>query len=133
VLAAQHCRTVDELREWAVSSGASPPDNVLACFMRDAKARPRKYTADAMAKQLGLRHAERSLHSIRTIGAVDMPKAERKRRRAQRDRERSIKRRRADGAKPREQYLAKSLSRRKPWLDENPRPSAAQRGIAVKP
>jgi hypothetical protein len=124
-LAAQHCCTVDELSEWARSCGASLPSDALTGFMRDAKARPRKYSADALAKQLELRHAERSLHSIRTIGAVDMPKAERKRRRAQRDRARSIERRRANGAKPREQYIAASLSRRKPWLEEKPPVSRA--------
>jgi hypothetical protein len=75
--------------------------------------------ADAVAERFGLTYAERTAWGITTIGAVDADKKERKRlrkeRKRERDRLRTAERRRAQGALRREEYLARSLARAKPW------------------
>jgi hypothetical protein len=78
-------------------------------------ARPLKWRADTLAKRLRLTEAERRRLRICTIGAIDMTQAERKQARKLRQRQRDRARRRAQGAKPRGDYLANSLSRVKPW------------------
>jgi hypothetical protein len=55
-----------------------------------------------------------TLHTY-TIGSYQTPKAERMRQRKEKQRLAEEDRRRAAGAKPREQYLAAAVSRTKPW------------------
>jgi hypothetical protein len=84
------------------------------------------WRADTIAskKWLNVSYAEREELGLRTIGAYDMPKRERDKLRRQRYRQRQRendrayqeRRRRTEGAKPRAQYEAESLSRTKPWL-----------------
>jgi hypothetical protein len=76
---------------------------------------PLKFSADRLATLLALTEVERARLRITTIGAIDLTKAERKARRSKRDRERHREKRRAQGAKPRTEYEAYSISRRKPW------------------
>jgi hypothetical protein len=75
--------------------------------------------ADRVGKELRLSYADRSRLNIRTIGAYDVDKRARASRslakRQKRDRERARATRAAKGALTREEYLAKSLSRTKPW------------------
>lgn len=78
-------------------------------------ANPIRWRADKLAARLRLTEAERRRLHITTIGAVDMTKAERAQRRQERKRQRKQRRRREQGAKPRAEYEAKSLSRTKPW------------------
>ena len=52
---------------------------------------------------------------ITTIGAFDLNKGARTKRRMQRDRERKAKARRAKGMKPRKVYEGQSINRQKPW------------------
>jgi hypothetical protein len=84
----------------------------------EAMANPRRYKADALAWCLGLTQEQRTMLGITTIGATDMNKAARTKRRKQLDRERKASQRRANGVKPRKLYEAQSLSRAKPWLTE---------------
>jgi hypothetical protein len=73
--------------------------------------RPKKYAADTLARLLNLTSAERDRLKIHTIGAVDLNKAGRKRRRLEKDRLAKKAKRIASGATPR----AQSASRTKPW------------------
>jgi hypothetical protein len=79
-------------------------------------ARPISWRADPLAKQLGLTEAERRRLSIRTIGAIDMTKEERRQAAKLRNRQRMRVRRRAKGAKARADYVANSTNQSKPWL-----------------
>jgi hypothetical protein len=80
---------------------------------------PIRFRADTLAERMNLTWKERERLGIKTIGAVDVPKAERERRRHQRkrsrDRTRREQRRRAKGAEPRSRYLAKALAQTRPW------------------
>jgi hypothetical protein len=77
--------------------------------------KPRKWRADKLADRLRLTEAERHHLRITTIGAIDVTKAERTKRRKQAKREFIAAARRANGAIPRAEYEAKSLSQTKPW------------------
>jgi hypothetical protein len=78
---------------------------------------PLRFRADTLAWRLGLTEAERTLWGIRTIGSIDMTKAQRKLARKLADRERKRAQRRARKVTPRAEYLeANSLSRTKPWI-----------------
>jgi hypothetical protein len=79
-------------------------------------AKPLRWRADTLASRLNLRDGERHRLGIRTIGAVDVTKAERKGRRGERERLRKEQRRRNAGAKPRRCYLAAAASRIRPWV-----------------
>jgi hypothetical protein len=75
--------------------------------------------ADPLGKLLRLSDADRTRLVIRTVGAYDVDREARAKRRLakkrERDRERARAKRVAKGAVPREQYLAGALSRAKPW------------------
>jgi hypothetical protein len=84
---------------------------VIKLVIRQAQAAPRHFKADSLAKMLRLKDAERTACGIRTIGAIDLLKAERTKRRKARHRARQKARRVAKGATPREQ----ALTRTRPW------------------
>jgi hypothetical protein len=76
--------------------------------------------ADDLGGRLRLSDADRTRLAIRTIGAFDVDRKARAKRRLakkrERDRERARANRAAEGATPRPQWLEQnSLSRRKPW------------------
>lgn len=64
------------------------------------------WTADQLAWRLRLTMADRTALGITTIGAIDMGKAARTKNRKAKARARDRKRRRANGIKPRREYLA---------------------------
>jgi hypothetical protein len=78
-------------------------------------AKPLRWRADRLAARLNLHEAERRRLRITTIGAVDVDRAERVKRRRERDRTVKAATRRTQGAKPRTNYEAHSISRTKPW------------------
>lgn len=80
--------------------------------------RPQCFTADELAWKLRLLAADRDALRLTTIGACDMPKAERKKRRRNREKQRKSNARRAKGSKPRKQYEAESIARAQPWRVE---------------
>jgi hypothetical protein len=83
-----------------------------------ALASPKSWSADRLAWRLRLTKDDRMTLGITTIGAVDMAKAARTKRRKERDRNRKRQARSAAGAKSRAEYRATSLSAAMPWLQE---------------
>jgi hypothetical protein len=77
--------------------------------------RPQRWRADKLAWRLRLIEADRARLRITTIGAVDVPRLERIKRRKAKARLYSRQWRAAKGAKPRVSYLAGSISRIQPW------------------
>jgi len=88
-------------------------ENQAKPLIDKALARPMRWTADRLAQQLNLTSVERDRLKIKTIGAVDLNKEQRKQRRRERNREAQAAKRRAAGATPR----AQSASQMKPWRD----------------
>lgn len=84
----------------------------------EAMANPQRWKADALAWRMRLTMEQRTMLGITTIGAIDMNKGARTKRRKQRDRERKTNSRRAKGIKPRKVYEGQSVSRQKPWEAE---------------
>jgi hypothetical protein len=81
-------------------------------------AKPRRFRADTMARRLGLTLDERTRLRICTIGAIDCTKEQRKEKAKQKKVEHRRLKRRANGMKPRSEYLSNALSRSKPWEAE---------------
>jgi hypothetical protein len=83
---------------------------------------PRLDDADACAQALRVSYADRARLKLSTIGAYDIDKVERarlrKQRKRERDRLRDAEKRRAAGAIPRADYLARALSTSRPWEAE---------------
>jgi len=97
-----------------VSAPWMPRDEV-ECLLAEVSLNPRRFQADPLAERLGLTERERSHLGIRTIGAIDLPQAERQRRRRRRQSDNRTRLRRANGVKPRAAYEALSASKNKPW------------------
>jgi hypothetical protein len=81
-------------------------------------ANPQRWKADALAWRLRLTMEQRTMLGITTIGAIDLARAARLKRRNKLERERRTRNRRVQGAKPRRQYEQESISRTKPWEAE---------------
>lgn len=81
----------------------------------EAITKPQHWRADKLAWRMRLTDAERTALRITTIGAIDLSKAERTKRRKERHRLLARARRQAKGAKSRAAYLA-SASLGKPWV-----------------
>jgi hypothetical protein len=87
----------------------------MASLITNVIAKPIRWRADPMAARLGLKEADRARLRITTIGAVDVTKAEREAARKARMRKAKADKRRANGLKPRAEYLAQFKERAKPW------------------
>jgi hypothetical protein len=81
-------------------------------------ANPQRWKADALAWRLRLTMEQRTMLGITTIGAIDMNKGARTKRRRMLDRHRKAKMRRAKGAKPRKVYEEQSIAHAMPWISE---------------
>ena len=75
----------------------------------------RNRTAQDLGRRLNVTNAERERLRLWTIAAVDMTEEQMGEQRKAKKRARDRRRRRAAGSEPRAQYLANSLSRKKPW------------------
>jgi hypothetical protein len=75
----------------------------------------RKPNARALGQKLNLTNQERQALGIRTIAPIDMTDEQMAEQRKARKRARELRRRLARGSKPRNIYLAGSLTRKKPW------------------
>lgn len=112
------------IRAWFARMGADIfTDDEIDIAADDAKQRDdRLANADALAEMIDLQYEDRKRLGIFTIGAVDMTKRQRanarKQRKLEHDRIKRKAKRRERGAPSREQYLAESLSRAKPWEAE---------------
>jgi hypothetical protein len=86
-------------------------------LLANAVVHPYRWSADKIAHKLGgVTDADRHRYGLWTLGAVDVSKEERETQRRERDRLRKMTRRRKDGATPRAEYEANSLSKTKPWI-----------------
>lgn len=85
-------------------------------LIREATECPLKWRADKLAWKLRVTAAERANLGIRTIGAIDQTKEQRKQAAAERRRHSQEARRRQEGAKPRAEYEASAQG--KPWNRE---------------
>jgi hypothetical protein len=105
------------IRNWLSLLAPWMPPSEREALLARVIARPFRWSADVLAHVLGgVTDDDRQRFSLGTIGAVDVPKAEREARRRERKRERDTARRRGRGAKPRAVYEANSVNRAKPWL-----------------
>lgn len=77
---------------------------------------PLKWKADKLAWKLRVTDATRTRLKLTTIGAIDVPREERIKRRARMKRTKMQHRRRQDGVKPRGEYL-KAVRSAKPWIE----------------
>jgi hypothetical protein len=113
---------LDELIIWAEHRAHFTPVEHLNEIVELAKSRQRIEKADELGELLALTDKERTHLKITTIGACDITKAQRARRRKLRKRERDRQRkeihRREQGALPRREYLKNSLSVLRPWEAE---------------
>lgn len=81
----------------------------------EAALKPRRWRADRLAWRLKLNSLDRAALRITTIGAIDLDTKARAERRRQRDIARKAALRRANGAKPRAEYVA-AVASLKPWI-----------------
>jgi hypothetical protein len=77
---------------------------------------PQKWRADTLGRKLNLTGAEWRTLRLRTIAPVDMTRQQRVAFSQAIARQRRQARRRAQGKKPRAEYLAKSVRQTKPWV-----------------
>jgi hypothetical protein len=110
---------LDRVKVWAERWAPTTPDERLEEIVSIAMSRPKLEKADVLGARLRLTDAERTYLRVRTIGACDVDKATRQRRSKHRKRERdkikATAKRRKQGAKPRADYRARSLSHTVPW------------------
>lgn len=108
----------DHILRWALEWAPwlyDRKDIAPVLFARRIAQNPRRYKADTLAALLNLTMSSRTALGITTIGAVDCNKRQRAELRRDRKRTYAEAQRRANGAKPRAQYEAESLSRTRPW------------------
>ena len=87
--------------------------------LEEAASTPKQMKADELAKWLGVTYVERQKLGLTRIGAKDVGKRSRTILRKLRDRRAKERKRRSQGAIPRVEYEAKSLSKAQPWLAVN--------------
>jgi hypothetical protein len=122
-LVAQKLDGVSEAEHFlATSCPLMPPSERAQLLQRTRRLPPPRFKADTLAQRLGVTYPTRQRLKLTQIGAIDVPQAERKRLKKERDRERCRLRRqrhrRDQGVPTREEYLATCLSRTKPWQAE---------------
>lgn len=100
------------LRLWAPWLSLLEAEQLLV----EAITKPLRWRADKLGWRLRVTEQERRALGITTIGAIDLPKAERIARRKASAKHRKLQLRRAQGAKPRAEYEAASTNRAKPWI-----------------
>jgi hypothetical protein len=113
---------LDRLKVWAERWAPMTPDERLEGIVSIAMSQPKLEKADVLGARLRLTDAERTYLRVTTIGACDVNKAARQRRSKHRKRERdkikATAKRRRQGAKPRAEHRARSLSHTTPWKAE---------------
>jgi hypothetical protein len=106
-------RIASWLRDHAPWLSIGDADDLLTA----AITRPKRWKADALGWRLKLIAIDRTALKITTIGACDVSKAERAKRRRERKRQLEQARRKANGATSRAQYLAQhATSQARPWI-----------------
>lgn len=108
---------VDRIRSWVELRAEWMSLADLRAIIDSVTERPRHWTADQLAWRLKVIEQDRAALKLTTIGAVDLSKAERAKRRKQRAKVAQQRRRRQQGTKPRAEYLAEQASKPKPWVE----------------
>jgi len=116
--AAWHCPSDSERRllmaQWCYWTCALPSIECnIDTILQDNP--PRRMSADTLARHLHVSDAERTLLRVYTIGAYDVPKAARIKRRKEKRRLAAQARRRAKGTRSREQVHAEALAKAEQW------------------
>jgi hypothetical protein len=110
------------IRKWMAAYAPWMPQDESNELIRYVLAKPLRWRADRLAKELNVTEAERRRLRIRSIGAVDMTKEQRKQQRRLEQQQRSRRnrqeraRKRGRQVRSRNEYEATSISRTKPWL-----------------
>jgi hypothetical protein len=99
--------------EAARAMGGHISEDAAVAIIDEAAAVVRHRRADRLGIWLRLTYADRMRLRIRTIGAIDVDKQERRERRKRAKRLDNERRRRAQGKRPH----SESLTKRKPWAD----------------
>lgn len=102
-------RWIEELAPWMSVADAR-------ALLNEALTKPRQWRADRLAWRLGLTSHDRVALGITTIGAIDANKQQRVAARREAARKLREDKRRAQGSKPRAQYLSDQAAKPKPWL-----------------
>ncbi len=114
------CGPIVTLKTWAAQWAPWCGPEELAALIDRVDADPRKWSADELARELGLHvlpFAVRQALGLTTIGSIDVDKSGREQRRAANSKTRSETRRREGGAVPRSEWLlANNASLTKPWV-----------------
>ena len=110
--------TIKKMVMWTELWAPWLPSMQASALAESIAANPRRFTSETLGEHLRLTFIERERLGIRTIGSVDVTKETRLEMSRQKRVKRQRLRRRAAGVKPRAEYEAKSLSRKKPWEAE---------------
>lgn len=106
-------RRIDRwLDRWMTGLSLASHEHII----NDALTVQLRYGADKLAWKFKVTAEQRTRLGLRTIGAIDQTRAERKKIAQAEQRKRDLARRRAKGIKPRAEYLAAIKQRPKPWL-----------------
>jgi hypothetical protein len=103
------------LMEAAKRMGGKITEAEASEITEEASIMRKHLSADNLARFLGVTYAQRQKLGLRTIGSVNVKRADRKVIRMVRDKVKKEQRRRAAGMRPRTEYEANSLSRTQPW------------------
>jgi hypothetical protein len=110
------------LSDWARKNAPTVSKTRVMEAVEQASDHPYPQGADRLAGSIGLGYAERQRLKIKSIGADDATKQQRKEFAKERkricDRIRRERQRREAGALPREEFLARSATRNQPWRDD---------------
>jgi hypothetical protein len=109
-----HCKAKDQiwaLMEAAKSMGGKITEAEASAVTEEASIIRKCWSADNLARFLGLTYVQREKLGIQTIGSIDVKKRARKEMRKRQDRLAKERKRRAAGMRPQ----SESLSATKPW------------------
>lgn len=119
LLAVAKSGTGQRLGDWCQVFAPDTTEQEISAATAAAIGRRRMLSADECAALLGVDMEQRTRLGLRTIGAIDMTKAERqafqREQKRERDRARQAAKREAEGRKSRAEYEAQSLSQSEPW------------------
>jgi hypothetical protein len=107
--------TIWSLMEAAKRMGGKITEAQASAITEEASIIRKCWSADNLARFLGLTYVQREKLGIKTIGSIDVKKRARKVLRQRKDRMYRERKRRAGGVLARAEYLARSLSTTKPW------------------
>jgi hypothetical protein len=103
------------LMEAAKRMGGKITEAQASAITEEASILRKCWSADNLARFLGVTYAQRQALRLTTIGSVNVKRRDRREIRRIRDKVKKEQKRRAAGVRPRAEYEATSLSRTQPW------------------